>query len=349
MGVATILEAREIADSRHRRAQGRHRAPGGRGRDRPRGRRHLPAAAPEHDVLPRSAPRPPSSPGWRPPGWSARWSGPSAAAVRAVVWLSRQTGKAILKLTQRDYAEHRLSSLVAALRLARRAQRRRLQRARRQDPGPLEAAARQAHRLLLAASRRRRDLDGRHPPQAGRERQRHHRRVHDQRQPRRVRPRRAPPSRLSAAARPSSGGLANDAGAELWATGSNTFLARQAPGRRGHPGGAGHQADHPRVRGGGRAPDARAGGGSRAVPQPAVLPDRQGAEGSDRPRRRRDRARAARGGPARSRLRRRRPLRPARHPPDVQGGHRRRAGAGNPRRAAPPRSGSIAAPGRSGR
>jgi glucosamine-6-phosphate deaminase len=34
-------------------------------------------------------------------------------AVRAVVWLSQQTGKAILKLTQRDYAEHKLSSLVA--------------------------------------------------------------------------------------------------------------------------------------------------------------------------------------------------------------------------------------------
>jgi glucosamine-6-phosphate deaminase len=33
--------------------------------------------------------------------------------VRAVVWLSQQSGKAILKLTQRDYAEHRLSSLVA--------------------------------------------------------------------------------------------------------------------------------------------------------------------------------------------------------------------------------------------
>ncbi|MGH7527939.1 MAG: glucosamine-6-phosphate deaminase [Gemmatimonadales bacterium] len=33
--------------------------------------------------------------------------------VRAVAWLSRETGKAILKLTQRDYAEHRLSSLVA--------------------------------------------------------------------------------------------------------------------------------------------------------------------------------------------------------------------------------------------
>ena len=33
--------------------------------------------------------------------------------IRAVTWLSRQTGKAILKLTQADYAEHRLSSLVA--------------------------------------------------------------------------------------------------------------------------------------------------------------------------------------------------------------------------------------------
>ena len=33
--------------------------------------------------------------------------------VRAVVWLSHQTGKAILKLTQGDYSEHRLSSLVA--------------------------------------------------------------------------------------------------------------------------------------------------------------------------------------------------------------------------------------------
>ncbi len=34
-------------------------------------------------------------------------------AVRAVVWLAQTVGKAILKLTQHDYAEHRLSSLVA--------------------------------------------------------------------------------------------------------------------------------------------------------------------------------------------------------------------------------------------
>lgn len=33
--------------------------------------------------------------------------------LRAVVWVSHLTGKAILKLTQRDYAEHSLSSLVA--------------------------------------------------------------------------------------------------------------------------------------------------------------------------------------------------------------------------------------------
>jgi glucosamine-6-phosphate deaminase len=42
---------------------------------------------------------------------SVEWTG--SLVVRAVVWLSQQTGKAILKLTQRDYAEHRLSSLVA--------------------------------------------------------------------------------------------------------------------------------------------------------------------------------------------------------------------------------------------
>ena len=34
-------------------------------------------------------------------------------AVRAVIWLSRQVDRAILKLTLRDYADHKLSSLVA--------------------------------------------------------------------------------------------------------------------------------------------------------------------------------------------------------------------------------------------
>ncbi len=41
-----------------------------------------------------------------------RWT--DQLAVRAVAWLSRVAGKGMLKLTQGDYAEHRLSSLVAA-------------------------------------------------------------------------------------------------------------------------------------------------------------------------------------------------------------------------------------------
>jgi glucosamine-6-phosphate deaminase len=40
-----------------------------------------------------------------------QWTEP--LMVRAVVWLSQQTGKGVLKLTQRDYADHKMSSLVA--------------------------------------------------------------------------------------------------------------------------------------------------------------------------------------------------------------------------------------------
>jgi glucosamine-6-phosphate deaminase len=40
-----------------------------------------------------------------------RWT--QDLTVRAVMWLSTQTSKAILKLTQRDYADHKLSSLVS--------------------------------------------------------------------------------------------------------------------------------------------------------------------------------------------------------------------------------------------
>ncbi|HZF67552.1 MAG TPA: glucosamine-6-phosphate deaminase [Gemmatirosa sp.] len=42
---------------------------------------------------------------------AVQWT--EALTVRAVVWLSLRTGTGILKLTQRDYAEHGLSSLVA--------------------------------------------------------------------------------------------------------------------------------------------------------------------------------------------------------------------------------------------
>jgi glucosamine-6-phosphate deaminase len=40
-----------------------------------------------------------------------RWT--DALTLRAVVWLSQRCGKGILKLTQRDYADNRMSSLVA--------------------------------------------------------------------------------------------------------------------------------------------------------------------------------------------------------------------------------------------
>src|SRR5688572_33237491 len=40
-----------------------------------------------------------------------RWT--NELMVRAVIWLSQSTGKAILHLTQRDYADHKLSSLVS--------------------------------------------------------------------------------------------------------------------------------------------------------------------------------------------------------------------------------------------
>ena len=68
---------------------------------------------PEHHVLPRPRRRGGAHPRSRRPGCSAPWTGRPDLVVRAVVWLSQQAGKAILKLTQRDYAEHRLSSLVA--------------------------------------------------------------------------------------------------------------------------------------------------------------------------------------------------------------------------------------------
>ena len=53
MGVATILDAREILILATGRAQGGHRAPRGRGRGRPRGGRHLPPAAPRDHRLSR--------------------------------------------------------------------------------------------------------------------------------------------------------------------------------------------------------------------------------------------------------------------------------------------------------
>ena len=329
MGVATILDAREIAHPRDRRAQGRDRAPRGRGRDRPRGRRDLPAAPPEHHVLPRPRRRRRAHARSRRRGCSARceWTPELDGRARWSGSRSRR-GKAILKLTQRDYAEHQLSSLVARLRLAGRAERRGVQRARRQDPRHARKLPRgPAGHLLLAASGRRRDLDGRHPAQAGRERERDHRRLHDERQHRRVRPRRAALSSTSCGGWRPSGIWTRERGRARCATRVDEFLDAQAAGRGGHPRGAGHQAHHPRGRGGRRHRDARARRRSarasstcRSTRPGKVRKDPIGPADVAIVRD------AARGAAARPDLRRRRPLRPARHAPHVQGGDRARAG-----------------------
>jgi glucosamine-6-phosphate deaminase len=113
MGVATILEAREILIL----ATGEHKA-------------HIVRRAVEgevdHEVAATFLQRHPATTFYLDKAagayltrvatpWllgSVEWTTP--LAVTAVTWLSRQTQKAILKLTQRDYAEHRLSSLVSA-------------------------------------------------------------------------------------------------------------------------------------------------------------------------------------------------------------------------------------------
>jgi glucosamine-6-phosphate deaminase len=112
MGVATILEAREILIL----ATGEHKA-------------HIVRRAVEgevdHEVAATFLQRHPATTFYLDNAAGAyltrvatpwllgpvEWTTP--LAVNAVTWLSRQTQKAILKLTQRDYMEHRLSSLVA--------------------------------------------------------------------------------------------------------------------------------------------------------------------------------------------------------------------------------------------
>jgi glucosamine-6-phosphate deaminase len=112
MGVATILEAREIAIL----ATGEHKAP--IVRRAVEGEVDLEVAATFLQTHPNTTfyvDRAAAAELTRvATPWlreAVRWT--DELAVRAVVWLSEQTGKAILKLTQRDYADHRLSSLVA--------------------------------------------------------------------------------------------------------------------------------------------------------------------------------------------------------------------------------------------
>ena len=111
--------------------------------------------------------------------------------MQAVIWLSEETGKSVLKLDAQDYREHHLSCTAGQLRVARSAQRRGVQCTDLEDPGPEQAAARTAHHRIFAAPGRRCHLDGRHPEQAAPERERDHRRLPDVRQHCRLRSRSA--------------------------------------------------------------------------------------------------------------------------------------------------------------
>ena len=194
-----------------------------------------------------------------------------------------------------------MSSLVAQLRLAGRGERRGLQRARREDPRQEQAAARPARSICFSP----------HPDddvismggilrKLVRERQRDHRRLHDERQHRRLRPRRAALRRLPRSASPRERLIGDRDGRRARANACTPSSTRKKPGDVDIP----EVQDIKRII---REAEAVAGietlgltRAARALPQPAVLPDGQGAQGSDRPGRRGDRARAARGGPARA-------------------------------------------------
>ena len=112
MGVATILAAREIAIL----ATGEHKA--GIVRRAVEGAIDLEVAATFLQEHPRTTCFLDSAAAAELTRNATPWlvdevSWDAALAVRAVVWLSQTVCKAILKLTQQDYAEHRLSSLVA--------------------------------------------------------------------------------------------------------------------------------------------------------------------------------------------------------------------------------------------
>ncbi|HYW50097.1 MAG TPA: 6-phosphogluconolactonase, partial [Gemmatimonadaceae bacterium] len=112
MGVATILEAREIAIL----ATGEHKA--GIVRRAVEGAVDLEVAATFLQAHPNTTFYLDAAASVELTRIATPWlvdevTWDAALAVRAVAWLSKVCGKAILKLTQQDYAEHRLSSLVA--------------------------------------------------------------------------------------------------------------------------------------------------------------------------------------------------------------------------------------------
>src|SRR5438067_701377 len=165
-----------------------------------------------------------------------------------------------------------------------------------------------------------RALEGRHSPEAMGERECDRRRVHDERQHRRVRSRCAAPSRFRGAC----GGNAHSGhcGGAARACNRRGQREEKAAGRCGSADGAGSEAFHSRV---GSDCGARRGGHPSecgAVPQPPLLSDRRGPETPARRRGYRDREAPVRRGATGFGIRRRRSLRSARHASHLQDGGR---------------------------
>ncbi len=285
MGVATILEAREIALI----ATGEHKAAIVR---------RAVEGEPSHDVAATFLQGHPNATGYldlaaaaeltriKTP-WvleSVTWT--PALTERALVWLSEQAGKAILKLTAQDYAEHHLSPLLA----------------RSGAPGPINGEV--------------------------------FNRLRDK-----IRGRARLPTRnriLVFSPHPdddviSMGGILR----KLWENENAITVAYMTSGNI-----AVFDHDVRRHLEFTERAATTLGVDPAAVRRgPAVLSHRGGAQAPHRRRGRRDRRPAARGGPPRLRLRRRRPLRSPRHPPHVQAG-----GGPRPGRAARPPPGGVAVP-----
>ena len=190
MGLGTILDARKIRADRPRRAQSRRHSRSGRrprhaaraGQLPPRARRRHAAArrgrrqqAHRHDHA--LAAR-------------ARSNGPTRSSSGPCSGCANRSGKALLKLDDDDFRKHNLHQLLRhhgpAQSVAHRVFRWMM------DTIEYHPAGREheAGDLLQPAPRRRRDQHGRHADPPGRRRARGARRLHDQRQHRRVRPRR---------------------------------------------------------------------------------------------------------------------------------------------------------------
>ena len=122
--------------------------------------------------------------------------------VAAVIWLSEVTGKVDSQARQSGLPGASPELAPGALPVRRSAERRDFQRADFESSRAEQAAVAAEHRRLFAASRRRRHLDGRDAQQAAPEQERHRRRLSDVGQHRGVRPRGAPLRGFSAPREP---------------------------------------------------------------------------------------------------------------------------------------------------